>query len=88
MVSTFEWHQRTPEISLDAHVRHAQITLGEELIEKVLIYLDSNYWINLRRAANDSQTNPAHANLLDMLRKKVAAGVLLCPISASTSGAN
>lgn len=65
-------------------MRQAQITLGEELTDKVLVYLDSNYWINLRRAANDSQTNPAHANLLDMLRKKVAAGMLLCPISAST----
>jgi hypothetical protein len=83
MASTFDWHLRFPEISLEAHVRRAEITLGAKIGDKVLVYLDSNYWINLRRAAN-SRTNPAHVKLLDILRKKVAAGVLLCPISEST----
>jgi hypothetical protein len=84
MTSTFERHQHLPEISLETHVRRAQITLGEGLTDKVLVYLDSNYWINLQHAANDAEANPAHASLLDMLRKKVTSGVLLCPISAST----
>ena len=65
-------------------MRHAQITLGERLADKVLVYLDSNYWINLQQAADDAETDPAHARLLDILRNRVASGVLLCPISMST----
>lgn len=76
--------QHTPEVPLETHVRRAQITLGEWLSGKGLVYLDSNYWINLQKAANCPGTSPAHARLLDNLRKGAASGVLLCPISAST----
>jgi len=84
MISSFEWHQRTLDVSLETQVRRAQITLGEGLSDKALVYLDSNYWINLQQAANCPESERAHARLLNILRKKVASGVLLCPISAST----
>lgn len=47
-MSSFPRHQRSREVSLEDHVRSAQITLGERLTGKV--YLDSNYWINLQQA--------------------------------------
>jgi len=84
MTSTFEWHQRSPEISLETYVSRARIALGKALTCKTLVYLDTNYWIMLRQAANDAEANRAHTGLLDMLRRRVASGVLLCPISAST----
>jgi hypothetical protein len=80
----FDFHRSTPEISLDQHERHLCIALGESLNGKKLVYLDTKYWIILREAATNADGDPANATLLDMLRRKVALGTLLCPISAST----
>jgi hypothetical protein len=84
IVSAFELHQRTPEVSLEMHERNARISLGERLSSKTLVYLDTKYWIILRQAVGNAEANGKHANLLALLRTKVASGVLLCPISAST----
>jgi hypothetical protein len=80
-MSSFPRHQRSREVSLEDHVRSAQITLGERLTGKALVYLDSNYWINLQQATKDAETDTAHVRLLEILRNRVASGALPCPIS-------
>jgi hypothetical protein len=85
MNSTFEHNQRTPEVSLEAHVRRTRVALGEAVTRKTVVYLDTNYWICLRQAAQGApNADSAYATLLEWLRKAVAAGMLVCPISAST----
>jgi hypothetical protein len=82
--SPFAFHQRTPEVPLDEHVRRSIIKLGQWLNRKRLIYLDTNFWIALRQAAGNANTNRTDLALLDALRRNVASGKVLCPISAST----
>jgi hypothetical protein len=71
-----------PEVTLDAHVRRVQIALGYELAKRKAVYLDMNFWIELR-AANAGKGKAKATELLDLLRKVVESGRLFCPISES-----
>jgi hypothetical protein len=60
------------------------VVLGESLSAKKLIYLDTNYWITLHEAAEKAGADAIEFRLLSALRTAVAAGLVLCPISANT----
>lgn len=45
------------------------------------VYLDTNHWVYLARAANGRPTNPGHVRILELLRRHVAAGELRLPLS-------
>ncbi|HEX3914170.1 MAG TPA: hypothetical protein VHW71_11720 [Steroidobacteraceae bacterium] len=45
------------DISIDAHVRHSQLALAQAMLGRVKIYLDTNYWVNLRKADTASSPN-------------------------------
>lgn len=62
------------------YVRRAKIALGETLAERHVIYLDTRYWILLRKANADLDSTSA-VELLGLLRKGIAAGRVFCPIS-------
>ena len=83
MESTFEWHQKHPDVSLEAYVREACLKLAKSLSSKKLVYFDTKYWITLQEAAQNSENQPTEAALLTALRTGVANGRILCPISAS-----
>jgi len=71
------------DISIDAHVRRSQLALANTLRERVKIYLDTNYWVGLRRA--DAGLGSAHmVELLARLRDLVARGRAVCPLSESS----
>jgi hypothetical protein len=71
------------DISIDAHVRHCQLALAEALRGRVKIYLDINYWVNLRKA--DAGLAPQQTvELLALLRHLVASGRAICPLSESS----
>ncbi len=57
------------------------LELGEAVSRRKRIYLDTRYWIYLRDAAMDRSKDPLHGLLLAHLRRAVADGVALCPIS-------
>ena len=76
-------HLREPDITIDQHVRHSQIILGQEIAGRNAIYLDMKFWILLREADRHAGT-ASTAKLLDYLRKGTAKGALFCPISEST----
>jgi hypothetical protein len=84
MESTFEWHQQNPDISLDAYVKARRVVLGQSLSAKKLIYLDTNYWITLHEAVEKPDADAIEFRLISALRIGVAAGLVLCPISANT----
>lgn len=69
--------------SIHAHTRQRQVELAVSLARRVPVYLDSRFWIDLRRADEGGETSRAHS-LLMALRAAVSDGRLFCPISAST----
>jgi hypothetical protein len=74
---------RTPEISLERHVKSRVVELGRRLESRTPIYLDTKFWILLRDCAGRSN-DPTVRDLLQRFRKLVQDGKAFCPISEST----
>jgi hypothetical protein len=70
-------------MSIDKYTRERQIQLGREIASRKKIYLDTRYWIIARDAELGIRTDAASRKLLHFLRRGVADGSLICPISAS-----
>jgi hypothetical protein len=70
-------------MSIERHSRARQIELGQSLANRQKIYLDARFWIIARDTALGVCTEPAARKLLHHLRRGVANGRLVCPISAS-----
>ena len=66
--------------ALDEHAAQAVLSLGTEATQRRAIYLDMKYWIKLRNASRDKSNTTDH-QLLSILRKGIAKGVVFCPIS-------
>ena len=66
--------------ALDEHAAQAVLKLGTEATQRRAIYLDMKYWIKLRNASRNKSNTTDH-QLLSILRKGVAEGVVFCPIS-------
>jgi hypothetical protein len=70
-------------MSIERHGRARQNELGRSLKDRRKIYLDMRFWIIARDAALGVRTEPVARKLLHYLRRGVANGRLICPISAS-----
>ena len=70
-------------MSIERHSRTRQIELGRSLGGRRKIYLDARFWIIARDTALGVRTEPSARKLLHHLRRGVAGGRLVCPISAS-----
>lgn len=81
--ATFAAHRSSPDVSLDQHVNKRVIELGQSLDSRTAIYLDTKFWVLLRKAANGQNIEPADAELLQMLRSLASEGKVFCPISES-----
>jgi hypothetical protein len=75
-------HPGVQDLTIDAHVHRAQISLGEALAQRRVVSLDTKFWILLRDAAANGTTTPA-TELLVLLREGMDGGRLFCPISES-----
>jgi hypothetical protein len=71
------------DISIDAHVRHSQLALAEAMRGRVKIYLDTNYWVNFRKADAGFESQQT-GELLALLRQLVTSGRAICPLSESS----
>jgi len=76
-------HRTRPHISIDQHVKNRVVELGGSLEARTAIYLDTNFWILLRKAESGSGQDVAVLELLSLLRSGVTARKLFCPISES-----
>lgn len=84
MTGSFSGSQRVPvSPALDRHVRSRQIALARSIQSRKKIYLDTCFWIALRKVVLDDQPTPAERKLLHLLRRGVAEGRFVCPISES-----
>lgn len=84
IAASFSRHRAEPDISAEAHIRRLRIALGESLIDRHAIYLDTNYWVWLRDAHLNRPKRPIHAEILAALRELVASRKSFCPLNAST----
>jgi hypothetical protein len=73
---------RTP-MTIERHSRARQIELGKSLVGRRKIYLDARFWIIVRDIALGIRSEAAARKLLHHLRRGVASGRLICPVSAS-----
>ena len=80
---SFSRYPRSFEDPIDDHVRRAVVALGEKLVGKRAVYLDTNYWIRLRDANRGRKGTQKTVDLLRLLRHGVARGTLFCPIQRS-----
>lgn len=80
-LSRLEFHRRTPEISLEKHMRHMRIQLGEMLASTQRIYLDLRFWILLRDVSIGRSDDSTISHLLTYLKDSVRQGKTICPIS-------
>jgi hypothetical protein len=69
---------------LDHYVRSRQLELARTIQHRKKVYLDLRFWIYAREAAGDDGADPAKRKLLHLLRRGVAGGLIVCPISEST----
>jgi hypothetical protein len=72
-------HLAEPHIDIDSHVRKRLLQAGRDLAQRKKIYLDTNFWVALRRASNDRSGDGLR--LLDALLAGKAEGWLVCPLS-------
>ncbi len=84
MPKSIDQHRASPDVSIDEHVRRRQLELAQSLEQKQAIYLDLKFWIILRDVAAGLRTAAQEIELLHLLRKLVAGGKAICPISDST----
>lgn len=80
-VNTFEQHHEQPDISLEQYTKKKRLQLGEEITNYKKIYLDTNYWLELRNTILGRPKNNYFVKLLELLRNGVKVGKLICPIS-------
>jgi hypothetical protein len=77
-------HRAFPDITTDRYVNLRVVELGRSLDARIPIYLDTNFWILLRKAHLGIGTATDSMGLLRRLRQAVADDGAFCPISDST----
>ena len=66
------------------YVRQLKVALHDGLKLRRAVYLDTNFWVNLRKFVLGDGAFKEYGSLLELLRRKTADGTLFCPISEST----
>jgi hypothetical protein len=79
--NTIEKHRQEPNVSLEEYTKGRRIQLGEDIKLRKKIYLDTNFWLELRDVILERQAMKNFIDLLGLLRNGVETGKLLCPIS-------
>jgi hypothetical protein len=74
-------HRAHPDVSAREYFRQLTNALGESLSQRKKLYLDTRYWVFLRDAALGRAKRPEHNGILELLRKLVHDGVVVCPVS-------
>jgi hypothetical protein len=78
--AALDHHLTQSHVSLDRHVRRKQLQLAHSIAGRTKIYLDTNFWIWLRKAEAGSGSRQSE-HLLSALRNAVASGAAVCPLS-------
>lgn len=71
------------QISYNEHITRHILQLSNELKDKILVYLDLNFWILLRDCYNGKSKSDKGLVFFNKLKSLVESGRLLCPINHS-----
>ena len=82
-MDALDYHLQHPEIDLDTYMRVKRLRLGQEVVARTRIYLDTRFWVCLRDVSMGRARSALHTEMLDLLRQLVVAGRVVCPISYS-----
>lgn len=82
--STIELHKKTPEISLDEHVRQCQLELSKYVLRRKTVYLDTNFWIILRDVKLGRRRDSLSQKLYELVTLLSDRKLCLFPISETT----
>ena len=81
-IDTFEKHRRESDKSLETYIKECRLKLGEAVVQRHKIYLDTKYWIMLRDYRLGRMVNAAIPKLSSILEDGIISNKLICPISA------
>jgi hypothetical protein len=81
LIDTFEKHRKESNISLEEYIKGSRLRLGDDLKNSKKIYLDTNYWLELRNVELGRAKNDDFTSLLSLLKNEVKSGKVICPIS-------
>ncbi len=84
MVGFIAEHRKHPNVSLQEHYAQSAKTLATFALARHRVYLDTRYWVFLRDAALGRPRIPIHSELLELLRRQVQCGAVICPLGDST----
>ncbi len=81
--NTFQDHLDQPDVDLTTYTRQKRLELGNSLLSKRRIYLDTKHWIHLRDVLMRRSTKPLHGKIFELLSRRRLEDELICPISYS-----
>lgn len=74
-------HLENGHVSLDDHLREMAARSARKLECRRRLYLDTKYWVYIRDALLERPQKPEHPEILEGLRRLVASGKAICPVS-------
>ncbi len=80
-ISTFEKHKKEPKISVDEYIRSRCIQLGKSVLDHKIVYLDTNFWINLRDVSLGRKSSKVAIDFYEKVMELVRLGTYIFPIS-------
>ncbi|MGM0987775.1 MAG: hypothetical protein ACQEXI_12435 [Pseudomonadota bacterium] len=81
IASSINFHRKSPDVTLEQHVRDKRVQLGIEVENRFRIYLDLRFWILLREVELGRNDDQELIKLLDRIKCLVDEGLGICPIS-------
>jgi hypothetical protein len=80
-VDTFEFHKSNPEQAPHDYYRSLRIKLSEQVLDKKVIYLDTKYWVLMRKGLLEPNDYPLENVLLKLAIELSSQGQCVFPIS-------
>jgi len=75
-------HKEQEAVSFVEYFEAKSVAFAKGFAGRRKLYLDTKFWVNLRKAAEGAPLEPADSALLAKLRAAVANGILVCPFSS------
>jgi hypothetical protein len=76
-----DFHRANSDVPLERYRSRLLHKFGQIVCQRTLVYLDLNYWINLRKVMLGEAVHIAYAGLYEVLFREVGRGAIICPLS-------
>lgn len=80
-VDTFEFHKNNPEQPVHDYYKSLRIKLSEQVLDKKVIYLDTKFWVLMRKGLLDPIEHPLENELLKLAVELSSKDKCIFPIS-------